>query len=393
MPPRGSETGEPLKPDYGAATVATVLPTLLAGRDAVRSASGAGWLPEPVVEARAVVLLVLDGLGWAARTGHADAVPELAAMAGSAISTVVPSTTAAALTSITTGLTPAEHGVVGFRFRIEGGVLNALTFQLSGPRAGSRRGPDPLDVQRHEAFRGRGIPTVTRDDYRSSGFTRAHLRGGRFEGWHTASGLVEQCRRLVAAGDPVVYAYYPGVDEVAHAHGLEDGFFRAELRATDRLVGDLLDALPGETALLVTADHGEVHLGEESWVSLAGLAPLADGYAGDARFRYVYARPGAAAELAAEARRLGDVAWVLERRELLEDGWLGPNPSPAAWRRVGDVVLAARGRHAFVDPTFPRETGLRAAHGSMTRDEMLVPLLAARGRLLARPGRGAYGRK
>ncbi len=68
------------------------------------------------------------------------------------------------------------------------------------------------------------------------------------------------------------------------------------------------------------------------------------------------------------------------RDELLDDGWLGPVASPATRRRVGDVVLAARDPVAFIDPALPREAGLISAHGSLTRAEMLVPLLAGRGR-------------
>ena len=48
-------------------------------------------------------------------------------------------------------------------------------------------------------------------------------------------------------------------------------------------------------------------------------------------------------------------------------------------RRVGDVVLAAHEGVAFIDPAMPRETHLVSAHGSLTRAEMLVPLVAARG--------------
>jgi hypothetical protein len=47
--------------------------------------------------------------------------------------------------------------------------------------------------------------------------------------------------------------------------------------------------------------------------------------------------------------------------------------------RLGDVTLAAQGPVAFTDPTWPMETRLRAGHGSLTDDEMLVPLLAGRG--------------
>ena len=71
---------------------------------------------------------------------------------------------------------------------------------------------------------------------------------------------------------------------------------------------------------------------------------------------------------------------MFTRDELLDGGWLGPDPAPATRRRVGDVVLAAYDGIAFVDPAMPRETHLVSAHGSLTAAEMLVPCLGARGR-------------
>jgi hypothetical protein len=103
--------------------------------------------------------------------------------------------------------------------------------------------------------------------------------------------------------------------------------------------------------------------------------------AGEGRFRYLYAERGTAGDLSDAARDLfGDEAWVLTREALLDEGWLGPKaPSSSVRRRIGDVVLAARGPVAFVDPAMPHETRLVAAHGSLTADEMLVPLVVARG--------------
>jgi hypothetical protein len=103
--------------------------------------------------------------------------------------------------------------------------------------------------------------------------------------------------------------------------------------------------------------------------------------AGDGRFRYLYARKGMAADLLAAAHeRLDGVAWVVSRRELLESGWLGSGATGTVPGRIGDVVLAAREPVAFVDPALPRERTLRSAHGSLTAEEMYVPLRAARGR-------------
>ena len=361
---------DPVRPDYGGQAITSLVPALVGGR-------GVAKLPSSVEGAAAVVLLLFDGLGWQAVEAHRSLLPELASLEGGPITTVAPSTTASALTSLATGLAPTQHGLVGFRMRVGDDVLNILRWQT----AGSRRPPDPFEMQRHTAFLGRPVPVVTRSEFRHSGFTDAQLRGARFVGWNAVSTLVEHCRRLVAAGERFVYGYYPGVDAVAHEYGLHDSFYVAELRAADRLVGELRDALPEETALLVTSDHGQVHIDSGGWVELTELAPMIAMYAGEARFRYLYAERGAAAELAAGAREaVGHQAWVLTREELFAEGWIGPPPQGPIGSRVGDVVLAAREPVAFVDPTLPQETDLIGMHGSLTPDEMYVPLLGARGR-------------
>ena len=368
---------EAVKPDYSGPNVSGIVPALMGLRPV-------SWLPAPVEGARASVLLVLDGLGWNAFSRFPGALPELGAFTGGPVTTVVPSTTPAALTSITTGLPPSRHGITGFRLRHESGVLNAIRWQM----ADGKRPPEPANVQRLPVFGGRPVPVVTKAMFRTTGFTGAHLHGVDFHGWQTTSVLVEHVRAQIAAGAPFVYAYYPGVDEIAHAYGLEAPYYPAELAATDALVGALLDALPDDVALVVTADHGQVHVGPEGWIGLGPLDPMVDTYAGDGRFRYLHARSGAAADLfAAAGERHGDVAWVFRREQLLDEGWLGPDPVPATYRRVGDVVLAARTGVGFVDPTLPYEAQLIAAHGSLTPAEMEVPLLASRGRGASRASR------
>src|SRR5690349_14381660 len=105
----------PVLPDYEGDCACNVVPALLRG-------SAPAWLPAPAVGARQVVLLVLDGLGWEQLQANADVAPTLAGMQGHAIRTVAPSTTATALTSIATGLTPAEHGIIGYRIYLHGDV-------------------------------------------------------------------------------------------------------------------------------------------------------------------------------------------------------------------------------------------------------------------------------
>jgi len=357
-----------VRPDYTGASVAGVVPGLLGVRPVP-------WLPSCIEGAGTVVLLILDGFGWRAIEGHRPILPVLAGMEGGPITTVVPSTTAAALTSIATGSPPAAHGLVGYRMLVGGLVLDVLRWKVPAGRP-----PAPLAVADTVAFCGRPVPTVTRAEFIQTGFTEAHMQGARFVGWRTTATLVEHVRRLVDEGERFVYAYYDGVDKVAHEYGLGDGFLPAEMAATDRLVGDLLGVLPESAALVVTSDHGQVQFDE--WVTLEALAPLVSAYAGDGRFRYLYARPGAEAELVKAAEEtFADQAWVFGREQLVAEGWLGPGP-PAGdvLARIGDVVLGAKGNVAFVDPTHPKETRLVAGHGSLTPEEMFVPLLAGRGR-------------
>jgi len=360
---------DPVLPAFDGASVAGIIPALFGRVDDA-------WIPEVARTAKAVVVLVLDGLGWSALQDHAREMPRLTAMDGAAITTVAPSTTATALTSIATGLAPAQHGIVGYRMLVGDEVLNVLRWSV--PNRG--RLPEPNDVQRYAPFLGREVPMVTRTEFRDTGFTRAHLRGTRLAGWHTTVGLVEQCVRAVEAAEPFVYSYYPGIDSIAHEFGLHDGVFARELGFADRIVGDLIDALPASAAVLVTSDHGQVHLEAESWIDIPELGELTTAMAGDGRFRYLYARPGGGRELLERARELvSDRAWVWSRAELLELGVLGNDVAGTVAGRIGNVVLAAREPVAFVDPALPNERTLKSGHGSLTPDEMYVPLLAARG--------------
>ena len=219
---------------------------------------------------------------------------------------------------------------------------------------------------------------MTRAEFAGTGFSGAHLAGVRFHGYRVVSTLVTEVRNLLRSGEPFVYAYYDGVDKVAHEHGLGD-HYDAELVATDRLVADLAAVLPAGAALVVTSDHGQVHVGE-------AIVPIRDEVmdhvellSGEGRFRWLHARPGHAEDLAAATRAChADRAWVRTRDEVIAEEWFGPKVSDAAAARFGDVVLAARDAVAFEDPADTGPYRLQSRHGSLTSAEMRIPLLGLR---------------
>jgi predicted AlkP superfamily pyrophosphatase or phosphodiesterase len=363
---------EPVLPDYGGACIANVVPALLG-----RHGDAPGWLPPGVATADRVVLLALDGLGWDQLRDRPSLAPTLAAMAGGPITSVVPSTTSTALTSLTTGSPPSRHGVVGYRVKVgSGDVLNVLRWRTA--RGGDARGAVPPDrFQTIVPFAGTAPPVVTRAEFNGGGFSGVHLAGARLYGWRMPSTLVTHVRHLVADGEEFVYAYYDGIDKVAHEFGLEE-HYDAEVAYADCLVADLLDALPPGVALVVTSDHGQVHVGDDVVLLRKEVVERTVLLSGEGRFRWLHARPGQHEDLLEAAREgHGDQAWVRTRDQAESEGWFGGPLSAAAAARLGDVVLAATDPVAFLDPADTGEVSLVSRHGSLTGAEMRVPLLAA----------------
>ena len=136
---------KPGLPDYAGACITNIVPALLDG-----TIEAPSWIPSAALEADQVVLLVLDGLGWDQLQARRHLAPTLAALAGGPITSVSPTTTATALTSIATGLTPGEHGVVGYRVAVDHEVLNILRWTT--PAGDARQRIEPGNRVAREAL-------------------------------------------------------------------------------------------------------------------------------------------------------------------------------------------------------------------------------------------------
>lgn len=358
-------------PDYEGACVCNVAPALLDDLDNLPS-----WFPSSAAGADQVVMLVADGLGWNQLQDRLSITRTMARMEGVPITTVAPTTTATALTSLTTGRPPGEHGVVGYRIANGRDILNVLRWTTS--RGDARDSIDPRGIGLVEPFGSQRPPVVNRAEVEFSGFTEAHLRGTRHVGYRMPSTLYAEVVRLLRSGEPFVYAYYDGIDKVAHEYGLGD-HYAAEIEALDTMIAAIIAALPSNAALVITADHGQVDVGDNMVRLHPEVMSCTDFQSGEGRFRWLHAYPGAAAELLdAAGRHHGDVAWVLSREQIVSDGWFGPKVVPEALARLGDVAVVARDPVAFEDPADTGPFQLVSRHGSMTADEVLVPLLVAR---------------
>lgn len=375
---------EPLLPAWDQGCVTQVVPALLGGGACLDA------LDDSVLEADAVVLLLLDGLGWEQLTARPRIAPTLNDLRGAPITTVAPSTTATALTSIVTGTPPGCHGIVGYRIDVDGELLNVLSWRT--PKGDARDRIVPEKFADAVPFASTWPIVVQNAPFVNSGFSRAHLRYTRPKPWETPSGLVVEVRHALAGGEPFVYAYYDGLDKVGHSHGFGE-HYDAELAACDSMVADLATVLPRGAALVVIADHGLVDCRKGRSELHRSLSPLVARQSGEPRFRWLHAHPGRAGDLAvAAAEAHGDQAWVITLEEAIDSNWFGPQTSDAARCRLGDVALAAKNDAWFDERTAEqianqdqqraKDGGNRqwrrelvCRHGSLTSAEMLVPLL------------------
>jgi len=328
---------------------------------------------------RCAAVVLVDGLGaaaLAARAGHARGFAGRAAEAAPLVSGF-PTTTAAALASLTTGTDPGEHGIVGYS-AVEpesGAVVNQLRGFDGDLPAGWQRAPTLF-----EAARSLGVRPVAVGPrhYATSGFTGAVLRGADYLGARTMEARFEALAGAFRKGRSIGYLYVPELDVTGHAEGWRSTRWTAELETFEAALTEGLRMLGRDVGIVVTADHGMVDVDRDDHVlydTLPGLLNPVRVVAGEPRCLQLHLVPDAdpAAVTAHWAAALGDAATVLTRAEAIDRSWFG-RVDPAVLPRIGDVLVAARGRTALYDSRNERGRGMVGQHGSWEDEERLVPL-------------------
>lgn len=376
-------TSVPTAPD-ATANLADVFPSCLVALGAADDA----WLRTTGLEARitlrparSAIVVLVDGLGagaLAARAGHA----RWLAPGKRKLRSGFPTTTAAALSTLTTGRSPGEHGVVGYSGwnPATGAVMNLLsgwddevpadwflarTLFSEAPELGV----DPV--------------VVGPARYRSSGMTANVLGGARYVPADSIPQRVDAALAETVSGRSLVYLYVPELDSIGHKNGWQSDRWTGALELLDGELARLDRAAASDVGIVVTADHGVLDVPDHANIAIDPLL-LTDviGVAGDPRCRQLTVAPGTDVRslVGAFRARYGKKAYVASRDEAIAAGWFGA-VSDAVVDRIGDVIVVARGSWAFND-----DRGLRdgevpkrmiGQHGAMTDEETMVPLRLA----------------
>ncbi len=399
-----------LWPDYAGGSIANVPATVAALLDApfVGLPPLRDELWRPIADGvKRVIVLVVDAWGWNLLEQERERIGSLLGMTAvqSQLTSIFPSTTVAALSSLWTGAAPAQHSMVGLRlFMPDYAVITQMlsftpTFGKY-PDALIDAGLEPesflavpglaeqlaaADIETH-AFKGREIV--------HSALSKMHDRGVTGEhGFSSVADMMVQMRRLLEekAGERLfVNAYWPMVDTLSHAYGWDDEAVAAELRSVLHLLQvELLDKLSAEakdgTALFIVADHGQVVTPPEQRILLDDHPRLKQMLlmrpSGEPRTAYLYAKHGRQADILRYIEEeLGHAMVAFPADEALTAGMLGPLPhAPQTAERVGDIIVAMRQGYVLLTTNeIEKADKMQGRHGGMTRAEMQVPWLGFR---------------
>ncbi len=324
-------------PDY-TRSIACVAPTIswLLGSKALEDRP---ILEELNYDVDRVVLFLLDAAG--------DLIEPLPFMRRYVdLTSTFPSTTATALTTLSTGLHPGEHGCLGFsmyfkEFGVVGNMIKLHPAYVSGSDGLISMGlrPESFGKTIFELIDGKAIYLADRK-IQGSGLSKLTLRGSEGRSCISLIDLLVSLRREVEEGDAqLIYVYWGSLDTVGHMRGPYSENFREEFRQVVKLFQEVfLDRMRGSrrTLILFLGDHGMCDVRNRIVTNERKdiLESLRMPPTGDLRASYLYTDE--VDRVRSLMRELG--MYVLERGEAIRSGLFGRFTEQHE-SRVGDLVV------------------------------------------------------
>ena len=357
---------------------------------------------------RQIGVVLMDGLSFLRfrRWMEAGSLPvwERLAQAGllAPLTSIAPSTTSAALTSLWTSSSAAEHGIVGYEMWLKeyGIVINSILhspISYQGDTGSLRRaGFNPQDFL--------GLPTLgahlVRQGIQSFAFqhhsiARSGLSQMLFQdvtaySFSTLADLWVNLRQAFenhAHEQNLFWVYWGEIDHFSHLYGPDDERTFEEFVnfsiAFERLFLDRLSLEARQDSLLILlADHGQIPSQPDPYYDLSNHPGLSRRLhilpTGENRLMSLFIRPGQVEAVREYIQQTWPNQFVLmDPTYAVEAGLFGPGEAhPRLGDRLGDLIVAAKGEAYMWWGN--KEDHLYGRHGGLSADEMIVPFLAVR---------------
>ncbi len=338
-----------------------------------------------------VVFIVLDGLGYTflKEQGNSFFSKHLVGNCTS----VFPSTTATAITSFMTGMSPAQHAVTGwFVYLKELGTISAiLPFK---PRYGGEVF-SKSDIYAKDIFRQSTIfenltrksYTLTNDYIINSDYTKFYSKGSTSVAYkkENIENFVMNLMCIVqdTPEEKFIYAYWPTFDAIAHKNGIHSLNCKNHSQELAKALENFVYSISNTNSIvIITADHGLIDGEKDKLIDIEQHPKLKETLvmplSGDPRAAYCYVRQGMAGIFEEYVKEhLADVCSIYKSSELVEKHFYGlDEPDPKLWDRIGDYVLIPKENYVIKDKVLGESPHQHTGHhGGLSEDEMYVPVI------------------
>ncbi len=358
-----------------------------------------------------VILILCDGFGyneWQRQSGSGFFGALASKGSVRPITPVFPSTTAANLTSLATGLTPQEHGLPEWYVYMQevGETIVTLPFTRVGEygRDTLVGAMDPRSLFEgttvYQRMKKAGISSTsfTSRTLANTEYSKISRAGSDVSGYASSSDLSTSLRRFVekSKGPRYIYVYWSMVDTIEHIYGpatdealvegslISHALYEGFLSKIDRQAAK-------KTLVVVTADHGQLQVDSSKTRYMNRLSRLTKSFQksptgkkilpwGSARDSFLLVEEDGLEEtMAYLQKKLKGEATVIRTKDAIGAGLFGLNaPTKKFRRRVGNLMVLPHGNRT-VWYKYHEENKLKVGghHGGLTESEMTIPLAAA----------------
>ena len=329
-----------------------------------------------------VVYLVIDGMGARILEKNLPTDSFLRQHQIDTVTSVFPSTTAAATTSLLSGLTPSEHGWFAWSVDFDGQVVELFRNRNFYTKEFL---PDSNFAMKHLPYEKiYDYATVDREIYTCYPIQCSNICAPHEVRFKNLRQMFHQLHQICATPEKnFVYAYYPDLDSTMHGYGTAAWRSRHLLKKIERGLKRLAKNHP-DTLFVVTADHGQNDVKGFAYLcDDADLqACLAHPISLDPRGACFVLKPGKDAEFRAAFQKYAPDFTLYKSQDLIKQGVFGDFKLHADYQKYLGDYIAVGGATAkmmvFQQGEEFHSHGKRLYHGEhtgMTADEMYVPVI------------------
>ena len=337
-----------------------------------------------------VVLMIIDGLGYEFLRQYGKGTEFNKHLKGK-ITTVFPSSTSAAMTSMYTGLSPQEHGMTAWHMFMKefGDIIVPLPYvgRFSRNNIVEQLGitnlfnlPSFLDKIKVKHY------LVQGKDITDSHFTKtvAGRKTTRI-GYKNTKDYFKQIRKIILSkGKKFIFAYYGKHDALCHDNGIRSRKVQEHFKQLNRELVRFKESIKNtNTTLIITADHGHMDV-EESKIIHVEDHPLLEEcltlpLCGEFRFAYAYVKPSKEKQFVNYIKtKLKYCCDIYKSESLLKRGYFGQGKMYKNFEhRIGDYTLLMKDHYGIYHwPLYIKHAYRNIGdHGGLSKEELFVPLI------------------